>query len=305
MHQSFLNHRNAYWLKVGLVAITICIVAYVWHEPIAGPSGGSWLGYTLGTIGALLIVWLALLGIRKRSYRSQLGTVKAWTSAHVWLGLALAVIGTLHTGFQFGANIHTASWALMMLVIASGIWGLIAYTRYPAQITAMRGPLAATEMLEEVEDLDHQLLNFAAALGQEVHSRTLQSIEHTKIGGGFWRQVLGLHNQADASAGLISRLSTAVSRPIFSRAPVDVSSANDTMSFMADAFVSSRLDAQQRETQRKMLDTFSRRNSLINNLNADITRRARMSVWLYFHVPLTLALLAALLAHILSVFLYW
>jgi hypothetical protein len=30
-----------------------------------------------------------------------------------------------------------------------------------------------------------------------------------------------------------------------------------------------------------------------------------MQIWLYFHVPLTIALLAALTAHIVSVFLYW
>ena len=36
------------------------IVAYVWHEPSVAPNGGTWLGYTLGTIAALLIVWLLL-----------------------------------------------------------------------------------------------------------------------------------------------------------------------------------------------------------------------------------------------------
>jgi hypothetical protein len=30
-------------------------------------NGGSWYGYTLGTIGALLILWLTMLGMRKRA----------------------------------------------------------------------------------------------------------------------------------------------------------------------------------------------------------------------------------------------
>jgi hypothetical protein len=303
MHQSFLNHRNALWLKVSLFLLLICIAAYQLHDPIARPNGGTWLGYTLGTLGALLIVWLALLGVRKRSYRSSMGTVKGWTSAHVWLGLALAVVATLHSGFQFGWNIHTAAWVLMMLVIVSGLWGLIAYTRYPSQITAMRGPLAAEEMLEEISDLDQLLLNLAAELGQETHERTLGSIERTRIGGGFWRQVLGLHNQSISSDNVLMHIGKELQQSL-SSAKKDLH-ADDTMMFMADAFVSSKQNATQREIQRKLLDTFSRRISLVSNLNADITRRARMSVWLYFHVPLTLALLAALMAHILSVFLYW
>ena len=33
--------------------------------------------------------------------------------------------------------------------------------------------------------------------------------------------------------------------------------------------------------------------------------RALLEVWLFVHVPLTVALLAALTAHIVSVFYYW
>ena len=37
----------------------------------------------------------------------------------------------------------------------------------------------------------------------------------------------------------------------------------------------------------------------------DIRYKAIMDIWLYFHVPLTFALLAALVTHIVSVFIYW
>ena len=41
---------------------------YLWWQPAGGHNGGTWLGYTLGTIGALLILWLMLFGVRKRRY---------------------------------------------------------------------------------------------------------------------------------------------------------------------------------------------------------------------------------------------
>ena len=40
---------------------------------------------------------------------------------------ALIVIATLHTGFQFGWNVHTLAYVLMMLVILSGMFGIAAY----------------------------------------------------------------------------------------------------------------------------------------------------------------------------------
>ena len=42
-------------------------------------------------------------------------------------GLSLIVIVTLHTGFQFGWNVHTLAYGLMLLVIVSGIFGIVVY----------------------------------------------------------------------------------------------------------------------------------------------------------------------------------
>lgn len=60
-----------------------------------------------------------------------------------------------------------------------------------------------------------------------------------------------------------------------------------------------------RESLQKLLDTIAKRNALLDRVNRDITLRARLGVWLYLHVPLTIALLAALFVHVLAVFMYW
>jgi hypothetical protein len=122
-HEGFLRHRNYRWLKVGLLLSVLAIVGYAMIDVYPRHNGGSWYGYTLGTIGALLILWLTMLGMRKRAMTRGAWSLKGWTSAHVYLGLSLLVIGTLHTGFQFGWNVHTLAYALMMLVIVSGIYG--------------------------------------------------------------------------------------------------------------------------------------------------------------------------------------
>jgi hypothetical protein len=33
--------------------------------------------------------------------------------------------------------------------------------------------------------------------------------------------------------------------------------------------------------------------------------RALLEIWLFIHIPLTIALIAALIAHVVSVFFYW
>ena len=66
MHDGFLTYQNMKFLKMAAVLCVLAVVAYVWYQPIDEHNGGTWLGYTLGTIGALLIFWLTWLGIRKR-----------------------------------------------------------------------------------------------------------------------------------------------------------------------------------------------------------------------------------------------
>ena len=44
---------------------------------------------------------------------------------------------------------------------------------------------------------------------------------------------------------------------------------------------------------------------LLTRVRQDIRYKAMMDIWLYFHVPLSFALLAALLAHVIAVFYLW
>ena len=89
-------------------------------------------------------------------------SLKAWVSAHVYLGLSLIVIATLHTGFQFGWNVHTLAYALMMLVILSG---RVRHHRLcqipPIAVSDNRGETTQKQMLEKIHALDGRLLEVA------------------------------------------------------------------------------------------------------------------------------------------------
>ena len=302
MHDSFLTHENKRYLWLGLLLLVGSIAAYAWHDPVGRPNGGTWLGYTLGTIGALLIVWLMLFGMRKRTYANRIGTLRGWLSAHIYLGTALIVVALLHTGFQFGWNLHTLAFTLMSMVILSGFFGVFAYLRYPHLMTRNRENASRQAMLDEIEEIEGNALALADGIDPTLHKIVLRSIEKTRLGGGVWALVTAHDNSGialDKAREMLEKRGQAGSD-----APKPKTEEMPTMFAMVD-FLSKGVDDKASEALRKLIDLLSRKKSLATRVARDIQFQSLMEIWLYFHVPLSLALLAALTGHIVSVFFYW
>ncbi|MBA4285952.1 MAG: hypothetical protein C0434_10535 [Xanthomonadaceae bacterium] len=317
-HESFFTWRRSYYLKLAL-ALTVAIsLVYLVHDPAEGPSGSTWLGYGLGTAGAGLIVWLSWLGVRKRSFTTARGPIQGWLSAHVYLGLLLLLIGTLHTGFQLGFNIHTLAYVLMVLVIASGIYGAVAYGVLPARITLNRKGGELRSMLVEIEKLNDTALSLADRIDPEAHAVVVRSIAKIRLGGSAWEQLTGRYRSSDDARSLDSffamkkqqfgeAVGAARARPQAQSKPQPPPAAgmrSGTTMFVID-HIFDRGSDKAAVTLNKLLQVIADRKELVERVNVDITLRARLSVWLYLHVPLTVLLLVALLAHVLSVFLLW
>ncbi|MGZ3234566.1 MAG: hypothetical protein ACXWI4_11385 [Croceibacterium sp.] len=270
-HESFLVHRRMRWFKIALAVSLIAILGYALADVKPRPNGGSWYGYTLGTIGALLIGWLSLLGVRKRAMTPGRWSLKAWTSAHVYLGLALIVIATLHTGFQFGWNVHTLAFALMILVIASGVYGIVVYAMLPTALSNNRREMTRREMVEALAAIDRQLEQAAQPLGREEADMVIAALEQDPFGYGVVTRLSGRCRDCRTEAAIA-----------------------------AFAGIASRSEADERV--RALL---SRRMAQLQQIRRHMRLKAMLEVWLYVHVPATIALLGALTAHIVSVFYYW
>ena len=279
-HESFLTHGNLRWLKIALVLSVATATGYFMADVQPRPSGGSWYGYTLGAIGALLIVWLALLGVRKRRMTPGHWSLKGWTSAHVYLGLLLIVVGTFHTGFQLGYNVHTLAWALMMLVVFSGVYGVAVYAILPKKLSANRGEMTREQMVESLAGIDRQLEAAAQPLAREDADMVIAALEHDPFRAGVWARLRG-RQRRDPTARALEHIST-------SRA------------WSPDAESNADNSAQQRV--RALL---GRRQSQLAQIRRHMKVKALLEIWLYVHVPLTIALIAALIAHVISVFYYW
>jgi len=268
-HESFLRHRGFRWLKIATALCVIAIAAYFLTDPKPRPGGSTWVGYTLGTIGALLIGWLSLLGIRKRAITEGRWSLKAWTSAHVYLGLSLIVVATLHTGFQFGWNVHTLAYVLMLLVIASGMFGIWAYATLPSALSSNREEMTQGQMVDAIRALDRQLNDAAQPLGREQSDLVIAALAQDPFAAGLLRRLSGNYPDCATQEAML------------------------------------RMAASNEPAVERVQKLLVRRMAQLERLRRHMRLKAMLEAWLYIHVPATMALLAALTAHVVSVFYYW
>jgi hypothetical protein len=293
MHQSFFNYKNyRYAFRAGLLGVAV-IAAYMF-APLREPSsGGTWLGYTLGTIAALLIIYLSWYGVRRRTFGKG-GSAAGWLSAHVYFGLVLLLVTTLHCGFQFGWNIHTATYVLLLLVVVSGCWGVYAYARYPGLIIRQRGNVSRSDLIEEIHQLDGRALKVAMMLPADVHDLVADTIHRTQVGGTIWAMLRGY----DESTMLLPAPSGAGARIV----------SNHSQRALIEV-LAGRLAAQTDSTEigkmHTLLDIVARKATLVGKLQRDVQLQGLIQFWLYLHLPLCFALLVALVAHVIAVFFYW
>jgi len=275
-HEGFLRHRNFRWLKIAGGVCAVAALAYLLVDVQPRPNGGSWYGYTLGTISTVLILWLTALGLRKRAITRKKWSLKAWTSAHVYLGLSLIILATLHTGFQMGWNVHTLAYVLMMLVILSGMYGVAAYAFLPARLSDNRSEMTGAQMIEAVASIDKQIQISAQPLSDEDSQIVLNSLGEDTFGGGLFRR---LANRPPPGG---NALALRLIRNRLLETQGEEAIALDQVAVL-----------------------MQRKAGALNRIRRHVRIRAQLEIWLYIHVPLTFALIAALAAHIISVFFYW
>jgi hypothetical protein len=267
-HVSFLRHKGFRWLWIALALSGAAIAGYLMIDQQPRPNGGSWYGYTLGTIGFALIVWLSLLGVRKRRINPGAWSLKAWTSAHVYLGLSLIVIGTLHTGFQIGWNVHTLAYVLMLLVIVTGIYGVIVYATLPASLSANRREMTRAQMLDALTAIDRQLESAAQPLDRAEADLVIDALQQDVFAGGALARLTGSYPGC-ATARAIRGITGSS------------------------------------EAETRVIALLDKRREQLAQIRGALRIRAMLEIWLFIHIPLTIALIAALTAHVISVFFYW
>ena len=291
MSQNALQYAGGRYLWVALGLLVVSAGLYWLQDATTPPSGGTWQGLTLGIVAGVLIFWLNYLGVRKRRY-GQGGSLQGWVSAHVYLGTALIGVSLLHSAGQLGWNIHSLFFWLMMAVIFSGLFGMFVYLSLPRRLSTIRKTRSRAENLQELEGLELASLERAEDCSENIGVAVRTALEQTRVGGGAMRQLLGrdqssFEEQTDDGSKHRSN-----------------SDQQALLRFLSEQATQTR-DAKETTALRHLMSLTARRQDLLRRVRRDVQMQGLLQAWLYIHVPLSIAVLFALVVHIVVVFWYW
>jgi hypothetical protein len=144
-----IDRTHKSWLIASLVVLGVATAVYFPYakNSIMGPRGGSAIGLGFGILGSAFMIFSGLLAARKK--------VEVWR-----LGRAQSMI-LFHGGFRFGGPLTAVLMVLLILVVASGLFGA-ALQHYLPRVMTSEVPLETifeqidhvrAELLEEADEL--------------------------------------------------------------------------------------------------------------------------------------------------------
>lgn len=168
-----IDRTHRAWLIASLIILGVATAIYVVCVAAspAGPSGGSAIGLIFGIAGSLCMIFAGLLAARKKVPVWRLGRAQTWMRGHLWLGLLSLPLILFHGGFKFGGPLTTVLMVLLIVVVASGIFGA-ALQHYMPPVMTTRIPMET--VFEQIDRVRAQLLDEAdkmveAACGPPVY----------------------------------------------------------------------------------------------------------------------------------------
>jgi hypothetical protein len=276
---TLLTYGGKRYFWMGLTAGVVLLISYYYyynthHTP---PSGSTTIGLIYGWLGFIAILVLMFLGIRKRWHASHLGTVQGWTSGHVYLGLLTLLVIPMHAGFRFGWDVHTLAFALLAIVVLSGIVGIWLYLTIPPKLTQYESGMLPDKAEAEINQILKELKSLVAGKSgvfQRAYEQEVARLHDVKPQG--WRL---LFKPRDAAASIAGR-----SRELRSQVAQIPPTEQDSFS--------------------KFSGLVLRKTELESFLASEMRLKNALESWLYVHLPLSLAMSAAVAVHLLVVLYY-
>jgi hypothetical protein len=283
-----IDSTHKTWIATTAVLAVLAVALYLGldHWTPGGLTGGSTIGLWYGIAGSLLMVFAGLLsGLRKVPAWWWIGSRKAWLRGHVWLGLLSGVLVLCHSGFHWGGPLEIVLWIVLAATLLTGLLGLYLQHILPRMITTR---VAREAPYEQIPHLCQMLRKKAHETISSIWGVSVQesqaSVMATQVGIGAKIQLQEFFEKQV--------------RPV-----------------LADRYVRSlplanRMRAEAAFSYLRALPGLAEVRDQVNQLESlceerrQLAEQERLHAWLHgwllVHIPLSVALLAIGVAHVVA-----
>ncbi len=281
------SHRN--WILATLVMFAASVALYVIYVRTSpdGPSGGSWPGLMFGVIGSILMIFAGLLSSRKKVPRWQIGSAQAWLKGHIWLGLLSLPLILFHAGFRFGGLLTQLLMVAFLIVIVSGIFGMILQRYLPRMMKTTIPAQAIYEQIPQACDALRETCDEAVL----ANCGSLFRVDEPDESSGTDSVVLEYDPEVELREFYLSTV-----RPFLSHDGSKTTKLGSTSQATAlFAQVREALPDTLHSTLAQLEDVCDERRQLENQLRI----HHWLHGWLFLHVPLSMFMLVLGIAHVI------
>jgi hypothetical protein len=281
------------------------------------PGSSTPPGLVCGIAAGLLFVFESLLILRKTPWfrtKRWLGTARLWLEVHIFLGILTLPLVFFHTRLlsQWGGGLTIAVTAIFLAVYASGIYGLVLQHLLPRRLLQTIPEETIRSQIDRLRDhlrLEAELLVFATCgppEGEPLVPEAVLTDEH--------RAIIRAARKG-AGAGLLRRLP-----------PTELAGAQvlwtafrrEIEPFLREGFSDSVLCGRGGAAERfrdlktridpaahDAVDTLESLCEQRRQLSEQARLHDRLHRWLWFHLLLSISLLAVTAWHATTAVIYW
>ena len=285
-----IDRSHKPWALGSAVALGLAVVVYIpYGFGDVPPGGGTFLGLVYGSAGFGAMVIVTLLSLRKKFPIWRIGRTQSWMRAHLWLGALSLPLILLHAGFLFGHGLSSVLMWLFVFVYVSGVFGAWLQHTMPRRI--MRAVPMET-IYDEIGHVREQLLDEADGVVAEASGKLQVAVPVAASGANALASVMriGADDTAPLREFYTREMRPFLEKPSRSHPLADQTSAASLFGklrpLVQPALAGAISDLESLCEEERQLLQQERMHGLLHS-------------WLIVHVPLSFALMALAVVHLI------
>jgi hypothetical protein len=143
--------RNRWPLLFSIIFVALFISYYVYSQCIYPVNKALYIE-VYGILATVLVIFLALYAVRKKSYSYRIGSREGWLQAHYYTGIISSILILMHFEFKPSGTFSIFLSILFFLVIISGVIGSLIYVYVPLHLTKYGRSLKTEEEISSSID---------------------------------------------------------------------------------------------------------------------------------------------------------